>query len=262
MNARILRPPLIALLLLVSAGIAAECPFAFWGKKNDSRSDGGAGGISPSITWLDLAPVIEVANKEADLRPYRFDFSNDAFPMIGGMGYGGSRCGAKIGGGGWFGYKKFISNSRRAALTDSLSLAKNKGDTAWVDSSAHLHCMLAYGGFLIEKNIAVGNVTFEVGGLLGGGAIILGKSLIAKENSSVFLDEKDSTEYRGKWAAAPMSCLDIHTGVSYKLSSFMVVGVDANLLMLHSESGFNLATESFFTLNPGVRLRILFGNLG
>jgi hypothetical protein len=226
---------------------------------------GGAGGISPSLQWLDLSPVKDVVTREADLGIYHFDFSDNGFMVAGGMGYGGTRCGAKIGGGGWFGYKKFISASRTVTLQDSLgNVIFNNGDTVKVDSSAQLYTMIAYGGFLADKNFATGNFTLNIGGLFGVGALILGKDFVSDEDNSAFstVGEYDSTEIAQSWTAAPLLCFDIHSGVSYKISSFMVVGADANLLFFHSNSGFNFNTDSFLTMNPGIRFKILFGNLG
>lgn len=226
---------------------------------------GGAGGVSPSLQWLDLTPVEDIAKTEADLGLYTFDFSDNGFMLVGGMGYGGSRCGAKIGGGGWFGYKKFVSASRNVPLQDTLgSTIFRNGDTVKVDSAAQLFTMLAYGGFMTEKNFALGDFTFSLGGLFGGGALILGKDFISRENNSAFtnVEEFDTTDIAGSWTAAPLVCFDIHSGISYKISSFMVIGADANLLFFHSGEGFNFNTDSFLTMNPGIRFRILFGNLG
>ncbi|MBN2035339.1 MAG: hypothetical protein JW768_01225 [Chitinispirillaceae bacterium] len=226
---------------------------------------GGAGGIAPSIQWLDLSPVENVVENETDLSLYRFDFSDNALMMIGGMGYGGTRCGAKIGGGGWFGYKKFVSNSRNVLQRDSSGFVTiNNGDTVKVDSLARLHTMLAYGGLLVEKNISFGDFTFEIGGLFGGGALVLGKEFDTRQNISAFSDfsEYDSAEVVNSWTAAPLYCFDLHGGISYRVARFMVVGADANLFIARSSWGFNLNTDSFLTLNPGIRFRILFGNIG
>jgi hypothetical protein len=226
---------------------------------------GGAGGISPSLQWLDLSPVKDVVKNETDLGLYFFDFKDNGFMLIGGMGYGGTRCGASIGGGGWFGYKKFVSASRTVPLQDSLgNIIFSNSDTVKVDSAAQLYTMIAYGGFMAEKNFSVGNATFEIGGLFGGGALILGKEFVSKENNSAFTDvnEYDSAKVASSWTAAPLLCFDIHSGVSYRICSFMVIGADANLLFFHSNSGFNFNTDSFLTMNPGIRFRILFGNLG
>jgi hypothetical protein len=226
---------------------------------------GGAGGISPSLQWLDLSPVKDVAKTEADLGLYSFDFKDNGLMLIGGMGYGGTRCGASIGGGGWFGYKKFVSASRTVPLQDSLgNVLLNHGDTVKVDSAAQLYTMIAYGGFIAEKNFSIGNATVEIGGMFGGGALILGKEFVSKENNSAFTDANsfDSTKIANSWTAAPLLCFDIHSGVSYRICSFIVVGADANLLFFHSNSGFNFNTDSFLTMNPGIRFRVLFGNLG
>jgi hypothetical protein len=226
---------------------------------------GGAGGIAPSLQWLDLSPVKDVVKNETDLGLYSFDFSDNAFMMIGGMGYGGNRCGAKIGGGGWFGYKKFTSSSRNVLLHDSLGqVILRNNDTVRVDSAADLYTMIAYGGFMAEKNFSVADFTFEIGGLFGGGALILGKKFVADDNNSAFsnTEDFDSTTMANSWTVAPLLCFDIHSGIAYKLCSFMVIGVDANLLFFHSTSGFNFNTDSFLTMNPGVRFRILMGNLG
>lgn len=227
--------------------------------------DGGAGGVSPSLQWLDLSPIKDVAKSEADLGLYKFEFSDNGFMLIGGMGYGGSRCGVKLGGGGWFGYKKFVSASRNVFLRDSLGTTIFKNDTmVKVDSAAQLYTMIAYGGFLAEKNFSIGDFTFALGGMFGGGALILGKDFISKENNSAFTDasEFDTTDMANSWTAAPLFCFDVHSGISYKISSFMVIGADANLLFFHSNEGFNFNTDSFLTMNPGIRFRILFGNLG
>lgn len=226
---------------------------------------GGAGGIAPSFQWLDLSPVEDVVKNETDLSLYPFNFKDNGFMLIGGMGYGGTQCGASIGGGGWFGYKKFVSTSRTVPLQDSLgNIIFRNSDTVKVDSAAQLHTMIAYGGFLAEKNFSAGDFTFAVGGLFGGGALILGKEFVSSENSSAFTSTKeyDSADIANSWTAAPLLCFDIHSGIFWRVSSFIVVGADANLLFFNSNSGFNYNTDSFMTMNPGIRFRILFGNLG
>jgi hypothetical protein len=104
----------------------------------------------------------------------------------------------------------------------------------------------------------------EIGGLFGGGALVIGKEFDTRQNVSAFTDfsEYDSTEAVNGWTAAPLLCFDLHGGISYRVARFMVVGADANLFIARSSWGFNLNTDSFITLNPGIRFRILFGNIG
>jgi hypothetical protein len=256
--------PFSGLLMSVAIAVVAAQPDT---TVNKHKYDFGAvGGVAPAVTLLDLTPVKNVAINESDLGLYSFDFSDNAFLMIGGMGYGGSHSQGEFGAGGWFGYKKFISASRSVPLRDSSAAIVFQGsDTVRTDSLAQLYTMLAYGGLMAEKNFPLGDFTFNAGGLFGGGALILGKSFKAQDHNSAFstLAPSDSiTTNTSNWTAAPLLCFEVHSGVSYKICSFLVVGADANLLVLHSSSGFNFNTDSFLTTNPGVRIRLMFGNLG
>lgn len=227
--------------------------------------NGGGGGFSPSILWLDLKPVETVIKNEDDLGRYDFDFSDNMFLTFGGTGYGGNSCGMKFGGTGSFGFKKFISPPLHVPVRDSLGnpLMLN-GDTVSTDSVAHLITMIAWGGFTVEKSFQAGNWLFGAGGMLGGGALILNKSFKETRNgTSAFANAPADTSMEDlkSWSVAPLTCFDVHTNVSYRVVPGIVVATEAYVLFMHSGTGFNMNTDSFLTMNPGVRLKIIFGTI-
>lgn len=227
--------------------------------------NGGGGGITPSLLWIDMAPIEAVVKNEADLGRYDFDFSDNMFMTFGATGYGGSSCGMKFGGTGSFGLKKFISSQMTVPVRDSLGgIFVENGDTVKTDSVAHLITMIAYGGFTVEKSFEVANCMFGIGGMFGGGALILNKSF--KENrkgTSAFSNVPADTSMQdvSSWSAAPLTCFDVHATLSYRLAPGIVVGSEAYVLFFHSSSGFNMNTDSFYTTNPGVRFKLIFGNI-
>lgn len=229
--------------------------------------NGGGGGITPSLLWIDMAPIEAVVKNEADLGRYNFDFSDNMFMTFGATGYGGNSCGMKFGGTGSFGFRKFISSQMTVPIRDSLgNVFVQSGDTVKTDSVAHLITMIAYGGFTVEKSFEVANCMFGIGGMFGGGALILNKAF--KENrkgtsafSNTPAEADTSMEDISSWSAAPLTCFDVHANLSYRLAPGIVIGTEAYALFFHSSSGFNMNTDSFFTANPGVRLKLIFGNV-
>jgi hypothetical protein len=214
-----------------------------------------------------MSPLQEVVNNEVDLRNKSFDLSDNQMIMLGGMGYGGKRKGGRIGGGGWFGYKRYYSDKFTTLLTDSTSIALK--DTVH-DSLIQLHTMLAYGGMIAEGGFNWKAMNVHFGGLLGGGALILGKEAIPYNNNSAFTGNQmgrtammDTTsDLSSQWAAAPLLVFDAHAGATVSVLRWMQVGADAQMLVLYSAQGFGYGYKSFLTYNPGVRLRFLFGNIG
>lgn len=227
--------------------------------------NGGGGGFTPSLIWLDLNPIETVIKNETDLGRYDFDFSDNMFMTFGGTGYGGNSCGMKFGGTGSFGFKKFISSPITVPVRDTLGSAVIlNGDTVITDSVAHLITMIAWGGFTIEKSFEAGNCMFGAGGMFGGGALILNKAF--KENrkgTSAFsnVPADTSMEDISSWSVAPLTCFDVHANFSYRIVPGIVVGTEAYMLFMNSSTGFNMNTDSFITSNPGVRLKIIFGTI-
>lgn len=241
-------------------------------KENEEKKNvhGGAGGFIPSFLRMDLTPVENMIKREAriegnDLEGRTFNFQDRDFILMGGMGYGGSKNSGRIGGGGWFSHKRYLSDTYTGTIPDSL---RTSPEDSTIDSVAQLDVMLGYGGMILEKGQSLGNLNLHVGGLWGGGAIIVMKDLMQSESETAFnhyehKDENDSLkEFSSRVAVAPMMVFDLHAGLTYSLAPWVHVGTDANVHIFYSSRGFGRGNESFLTYNPGIRVRLLFGNLG
>jgi len=238
---------------------------------HEQGESGGAGGFSPQILWLAMSPIEKAVSYEDEVKKdlVTFDFDDNSLNLIGAMGYGGEKNGIRFGGGGWAGYRQFQSSPFQRTITDSARIAA-EGDSI-VDSTVVLHTVVAYGGFLVEKSFTFDRINALVGGLIGGGALVLGKthephsgSVFHKVNTIDTNDEngENNDSLYGEWAVAPLMAYDIHGGATFSVTPWLHAGIDLSMLVFHSSLGFGFGHDSFWMWNPAARFRIMFGNLG
>jgi hypothetical protein len=74
-------------------------------------------------------------------------------------------------------------------------------------------------------------------------------------------NSQDTIEHsEDKVAVAPLWAFDLHGGATYSLTKWMHLGLDASLTVFYSFNGFSYRQGSFHTVNPGLKLRLIFGN--
>jgi hypothetical protein len=216
---------------------------SFTTRLSKSRAQGYGGGviISPMVAAIQMRSINELARYDYVLKRYTFSDLNDGYTpvlMTGGVAYGGVGKGLRIGLGGWGGEYKIIS-------------------TPLNDSTLLLNVHQSFGGLLIERAFVKNNFNYLVGGMLGGGSIEVTKTL---SNESAWIKVN---EINAEKATATFAGLSLHSGFTVTLLPWMHVGLDVNSLFLLSVNGFNIpGCNGFGSVTPGMRLRIVLGNLG
>ena len=239
----------------------------------EEKKQGGAGSFEIGFTSLNLEPLEEVVKK--DLDKGGFDFDRNIFFTIGGSGYfGPHRNGIRLGWGGWAGY-----NSKYSAVWSSRADSNyidRTGDTL-VDSVIQLHTLFGHTGLILDRSFSLTqNLNAYAGGMIGGGII----AAIADRRSSKGdfrevehdyddedYDDDGSLESEGEFlngtsaALAPLFALDLHGGLTYSVTNWMHLGINASAVLYYSNTGFGYKYGNFMTVNPGVRVRVIFGNV-
>ena len=59
-----------------------------------------------------------------------------------------------------------------------------------------------------------------------------------------------------------MTVLDVHVGATWTVASWFHFGTEVGSLFFYSNESFSSDSKSFFTANPGVKIKFAFGNLG
>ncbi|OGJ93774.1 MAG: hypothetical protein A2350_08485 [Candidatus Raymondbacteria bacterium RifOxyB12_full_50_8] len=238
----------------------------------------GAFVLSPQYLHLDLSPVTSLCREEPGLNNYFFDFSDNRFLMQGFAAYWGSKNNGRAGFGVWGGYRQYHSKPYTAVVLDDsgapiLDTANNS--VLKQDSITHMVVIPAYAGILIEKSATFGAVNLFAGGVVGAGALVLVKSMEEQSEESAFYSV--TTVQDTNWqsmhnpmqgnksdgvAVAPLWVFDVHAGATYSFAKWFHAGAEGSLLMLYATDGFGAHSATFNSINPGIRLRIVFGNLG
>lgn len=214
-----------------------------------------AGSFGIQMLRLDTDPLVDLAKKERILQGKNFDFEKRLTPMFGFMGHHETRSGFRGGMSAWVGYHKFQSD-----------IFPKDSDTATHDSIMLLRIFPAYAGFNFDKVFHYYSTSISFGGMLGGGAYILQSKKYDYTMSDVFyeppsdsIDTLDSDDEMGNWAWAPFTSWEVHAGISTALASSFHVGVEFFTLFNYSPEGFGVLTGDFFTVNPGIRFKLIFG---
>jgi len=225
-----------------------------------ARERGFGGGLSftMGINAIDMGPVYEMQSKFETLKEIGFDIPNEHVPvtLIGGLGYGGVGEGLRLGGGGWGGHKSYYQE-------------KTVNDT--VDSLYHLRVGIGMGGFLIEKVLVRGDLNLNLGGFIGAGSLDIQLDR-GEGESSIFFDTQDDFDTPRdintlSQLQSTFLFLELHGGFTYTLRPWFHVGTDVSAPFFISSNGFKNSlgesrTGSYVTINPGLRIRIVLGNLG
>jgi len=224
-------------------------------KKSRQQGFGGAGGPVPSIMAFNMKPVaklIEYERARTKAPPARFTFPGlkdgyRVFTMGGGMGYAGVGNGIRIGGGGWGSTVRYNSEFY--------------GEDE--DSVTQLKVHVGFGGLLIEKAMVYNHFNFVTGGFLAFGSFEVTPEF-GKHGQSAFRFKADDKDFGNvSEVTAKFMGVELHTGGTYTLLPWFHVGGDITTLCVFSNEGFSSAgSTGFFGFYPGMRLRIIFGNLG
>ncbi|MBN1577332.1 MAG: hypothetical protein JW913_12310 [Chitinispirillaceae bacterium] len=199
------------------------------------RGYGASGSMSYGANAIFIGPVKDLVEHDPHFSNERFhlnDYGFAPFLMSGGAGYIGFGEGFRLGGGGMSG--TLLSD---CSTNDTVSLSTRVG----------------YGGFLIEKAFINKRWNFSVGGMLGGGAFTV--SII--ENSLFNWDDRDDEGRR-----AAFFLFEPQAGLSYTFLYFFHVGAGITVPSFMSLDKFGPYTDDFFTVNPGLHIKLIFGNLG
>ena len=221
------------------------------GKKRGGRERGYGGGLgpAPSVYAINIDPVQELLDymsDNSDLRNVNFPIHGmfKSFFMMGITGYGAVGNGLRIGG-------SFVGGER--------SYTARKNDTLY-----NLKIETSFGGLLLEKAFIIDKYNLYLGGIAGGASFDVqpSKTLDFLSTSPVNVDESSYNKL-----TAPSVLLELHAGGTYTMINWCHVGLDLSLPLFFSTSGFETpgghsVTNGFMTINPGVRFRIIFGNIG
>jgi|GEM_PF-1443144 len=224
---------------------------------------GGSGVFELGLTRINLHAVEKIVTDEIDKGG--FDFHENVFTTLGVIGYAGQRRnGMRIGCGLWGGYNSLFSDKWTTRASQNAIL--NGRDTL-IDSIIKLHLIFGHAGLVVEKSFKVGNnLNLYAGGMLGGGILMaiedrrLGSGAFYNSDNDNYDDwDSDTVEIDNRVALAPVWAFDIRAGFTYSFTKWLHVGLDGSSLFYYSQSGFQSKFGSFWSVNPGVKLRFVFG---
>lgn len=213
-----------------------------------ARMQGYGGGIimQPMILGLRTKPVHKLVKHDLQLKQFVFqDLTDHKYqPLLvnGVYLYGGVGNGVRVGFGGWRGECFFGSN---VTPTDSIMT---------------LSVQTSFGGLMLEKAFIHKKLNIITGGVIGGGSIKVTKSY---QDADVFGGAYWNEDLNnGAEAKARLVGLELHAGMTISLLPWWHLGMDLNSNFLLSVNGFGGTVNTFGTVNPGLRLRVVLGNLG
>jgi len=215
-------------------------------RKITEKGYGFAGVVLQGAAAVNIEPVAEMLSYVLPSRAkFQFnDFSYEPMYLTGGMGYVGVGNGIRLGGGGMRGNRRFASAFFSGDSVVSMDLA------------------VRFGGFCLEKVIYASKNTFIAGGSLGGGGMKTGLAILDQESYSPFrpsAEEVEPIEYKASFLYT-----ELHGGATHTLLPLLHLGLDIFIPVFFSADGFapSIPSSSFLTVNPVIRARIVFGNLG
>lgn len=224
------------------------------GKKRGARERGYGGGLGPTpgIFLVNMRPV----NELLDVIRSGNDFSNISFPvegtwenffLMGITGYGALGSGLRIGG-------CFRGGSRSYS-------------THYNDSTFSIEVSSRFGGLLIEKAMVSGSMNWFLGGMVGGSSLEVTPSKVSNFVSSIPTHTGEIVPRTYTTLSAPALLVELHGGFTYTMTRWFHVGLDLATPLFFAPSGFRTPSEQsitngFITINPGLRIRIILGNIG
>jgi len=223
---------------------------------HDDTRIAGAGGFEVGIQHIDLTPIKDFMSK--DLSIGGFDFDQNRFFSLGFLGYAGpARNGMRIGIKSDIAYNVLYSNEWTSRRKDTL---KTSLADSTVDSIGMLHIAYANIGAIAEKSIRIfDNFNIYAGGMMGIGAMMVIEDRRELDGEFIKLHDSDDSLSEANFRIAPMWVFDVHGGATYSFTRWMHIGFDASMLWNYAPVGFGTRYGSFWTVNPGIRARIVFG---
>ncbi len=213
-----------------------------------ARVQGYGGGIiiQPMVLGFRTEPVHKLVKHDLQLKQFVFQdlIDNSYQPVLvnGVWLYGGVGNGVRVGFGGWGGECFFGSNT---TATDSLMT---------------LRVHTTFGGLMVEKAWLHNKLNIITGGMIGAGSIKVTKSY---QDANVFGGVNWNEDLNdGAEAKARQVGMELHAGMTVSLLSWWHIGMDLNSHFMLSVNGFGGSVNTFATVNPGLRLRVVLGNLG
>ncbi len=224
------------------------------GKKRGGRERGygGAIGPTPGIFAINVRPVhelLDVLSGNDEFRDISFPLEGtwQSFFLMGLTGYGAVGNGMRIGG-------SYRGGSRSYS-------------TRHDDSTYSVEVRVAFGGFLLEKAFVAGSMNWFIGGIAGASNIVVQPSKASNllVSTPLHLDEEIDKTFNK--LNAPSLLLELHGGFTYTMVNWFHIGLDLSTPLFFSPSGFKSPgdqsiTNGFITINPGLRIRIILGNIG
>jgi vacuolar-type H+-ATPase subunit H len=223
----------------------------------EEKGHSGGGILGLQTVWLNTKPFKDLVAKESSLRGKDFDFGSRPMVMLGMGGMhehpSGYRGGVTI----WGGYRSYQSDE----------FGKVAGDSTTHDSVTVLRVIPAYFGYTMDKAFHFSRFSVNLGGMLGGGAYIVQKKDYDLDESETFVStngdgSNDTQNDYGAWSAAPFFAWEVRAGMGVELAPVFHVGIEGFALFTYAPEGFGVATGDFVTVNPGVRLKLIFGKAG
>lgn len=222
------------------------------GKRRTARERGFGGGFGPlmGVYAISMGPVdemVEYLEGDASFRNagLQIDKPFAFFQCSGFMGYGAVGNGLRIGG---------------MVLSGSRSYTTHLNDTTY-----SLSINPEFGGFLIEKSMVVDNINLFAGGVVGGSTIEVQPSKTTSMLTSLPLSVDKGPSFNKIKATSLL--LELHGGFTYTMINWFHFGAELSAPVFFSQSGFvtsrgNSITNGFATVNPGLKIRIIIGNIG
>jgi hypothetical protein len=236
-------------ILVLTAKTQEKFLKAFADKRRTTRERGIGGciGFSPGIFWIDMDPVRSLARRVKELNDINFDLSGryKSLSLMGGLLYGGLGNGMRIG---------------LEGRGGSRSITKDAGDTTYF-----MDISMGYGGLLLEKSFVVKDINLQLGAVMGAGGVTVDRN--HSVGGSGFSSFNESQGEPDGSASATIMLLQVHGGFTYSVFPWLHIGVSGAAPMFFSPGGFQgrdgrNITDGFSTVNYGLQLRIMLGNLG
>jgi hypothetical protein len=211
-----------------------------WAKaeKNRAKSVGGSGGFNVGMNYVDFAPVNDLLLTSfnsgfefGDLPRFRPVFSYS------GGGYIGITNGMRIGG--------FFQGGKSRITSET-----KEGNALTANTEVE------FGVFMVEKAFVRDRFNIIAGGGFGGGDMEVITWLEHK-------DDDDWSEDKDTYVKAKYMVLEVHGSCSYTVvPGFFHLGLEATVPAFLSNDGFRGYVNEFYTINPGLKFKVIFGNLG
>ena len=207
------------------------------------QKKGLSAGPAYGIAVVNIKPVKELLASDPFLRTLNFSFNEkinyETFFLSGGSIFIRFGNDIRLGATGMHGTKQYSSNVYTK------------------DSVINLSIETSFGGFLIERAAARNRWTWYGGCVLGGGSL---KAWAQRGTQTSMTNTFQTTDVNKK--EANVMVIEAHGGATFSFFPIFHVGISVSAPGFISPEGFGGFTNDFYSVNPVVALKILFGNLG